>query len=76
MPGSPHHLPPDLRPINTGIQVLIHKSTNDHIIPSDQVKAMRDFLARFRVIGGPDDALDRVAEDEICELVAGEEGAG
>lgn len=37
---------------------------------------MANFSAGFRVVGGADDALDGLVEDEVGELVAGEEGAG
>lgn len=36
---------------------------------------MRLLHARLIVLGGPDDALDRVFQDEVGDLVAGDEGA-
>lgn len=37
---------------------------------------MFDLRAGFLVVGGPDDALDGLREDQVGELVAGEEEAG
>lgn len=72
----PHQRPPHLHPIDTRIQLLIHQPTHRHVLPSYQVQPVFDLRAGFLVVGGPDDALDGVREDEVGELVAGEEEAG
>lgn len=35
-----HDCTSNLQPINAIIQLLIHKSYHDHIIPSDQIQTM------------------------------------
>ena len=72
----PNDAAPHLRPVNTRVQLLVEQPADRDILPADQVQAVLDFRARLRVVGGADDALDRVLEDEVGELVAGEEGAG
>lgn len=73
---TPNNLPPNLRPINTPIQLLIHQPTNHDIIAPHKVQPVRLFRRRLFVVLGPDDALDGIFEHEIGDLIAGDEGAG
>ena len=68
-----HDTPPHLLPINARIELLIHQPTYSHVLASNQIKSVTDFGARFFVFGGPDHALNRMAENEIRKLVAGNE---
>jgi hypothetical protein len=73
---TPNRLPPNLRPINTLLHLLIHKPTNHHIVSPHKIQPMRLLCARFLIIHTPDDSLDGVLQDEIGHLVARDEGAG
>ncbi len=72
---TPHDHSPHLPPINCGVQLLIHQSHNDHIIPSYQIQPVTRFATGLGIVAGPDDALDCVREDEVGDLIAGEESA-
>ncbi|KAG9768458.1 hypothetical protein KCU88_g7187, partial [Aureobasidium melanogenum] len=65
----------DFFPIDAVVQLFIHQSHNSDIVTSYKVQAMADLRAGFWVIGGTDDALDGVVQDDVGDLVAGEEGA-
>lgn len=69
-------LAPNLRPINTLVQLLIHQPTDNNIIAPHQVQAMRLLGGRLVVALLADDTLDGVGEDEVGDLVARHEGAG
>lgn len=73
---TPNNLAPNLRPINTLVQLLIHQPTDNNIIAPHQVQAMRLLGGRLVVALLADDTLDGVGEDEVGDLVARHEGAG
>jgi len=73
MSHPPNHTPPNLPPINTRIQLLIHKPTHRHVLPAYHIEAMFYLRAGFFVVGRPNHALDGVREDEVGLLVEGEE---
>lgn len=73
MSHPPNHTPPNLPPINTRIQLLIHKPTHRHVLPAYHIEAMFYLRAGFFVVGRPNHALDGMREDEVGLLVEGEE---
>ena len=70
---STNHIAPDLRPIDRRVQLLVQQAADGHILPADQVKAMSDFFAVVWIVGRADDALDRVLQDQVGDLVAREQ---
>jgi hypothetical protein len=55
-----NHISPDLTPINTRIQLLIHQPANHHIVASHQVQSVRLLGRRLVVALLANDAFDRV----------------
>jgi hypothetical protein len=70
---SPNHAPPDLGPINLGVEFLVDKPHDDHVLAPDKVQAVADLRTGFFVVLGPYYALNGVAQDQVRELVAGQE---
>ncbi|KXT01527.1 hypothetical protein AC578_4561 [Pseudocercospora eumusae] len=62
-------------PINLGIQLLIHKSTNHNIIPSHHKKPSFLLLAIFLLIMSPNNPLHTILQRQIRHCVAGDEVA-
>ena len=56
----PDDLASDFFPINTFVQLLVHKSYYRNIIATDKVQAMADLRAGFWVVCRSNDALDSV----------------
>ena len=71
-----NNIPPNLRPIDLLIQLLVHKPADDDILSPYQVHPMLDFGAWLFIVYRSDDALDGLGEDDVGQLVAGEEIAG
>lgn len=68
-------LSPNLHPIDTRIQLLVHLAHQHHIIASDEIQPVLCDGVFLLVVGGTDHALDRAGEDEVCLLVEGLEDA-
>ena len=73
---TPNHIAPNLCPINTRIQLLIHQPTDSYVLPSYEVKPMANLGTWFRIIVRPYYALDGLAQNEVGQLVAGKESTG
>ena len=69
-----NHIALDFRPIDLAIYLLIQHSAYGHVLASNQVQTMRDFFAIFEVVMWSDYAFNGVLKDEICQLIAREEG--
>jgi len=69
-------IPPNFGPVDARVQLLVHQPHEHNVVASDQIQPMARLGAWFRVVRRPDDALDGVAQDQVGDLVAGEEVAG
>ena len=69
-----HDIAPNLRPVDLTIQLLIQKPTNSHVLPPYQIKPMRYLFALFCIIVGAYHPFNGILEDDIGQLIAGEEG--
>lgn len=58
-------------PIDIIVDALVHFAADYHIVAADEVQPMLDLRTRLWVVGGPDDAFDRVQEHQIRQLVGG-----
>ena len=65
----------NLFPVDARIQLFVHKPTDRDIISPNEIQPMTDLCTGLRVIGGADDTFKGVVEDDIGQLIAGEEGA-
>jgi len=66
---------PDLCPVYFGVDFVVYKPTYRHILAAYKIKPMADFTAGLFVIGWSNYPFDGLAENEVGELVAGQEGA-
>lgn len=73
--GCSNNLASDLFPINTVVQLLINESNYCDIVTSDKVQAMANFGAGLWVICRSDDPLDSLVQNDVGDLVAGQERA-
>lgn len=64
-----------LVPVDALIQLLVDQATQRDVVAADQVQAVLNLLAGFRVVGRADDALPSVLKNQVGHLVAGEERA-
>lgn len=69
--GCPNDLAPNLLPIDTVVQLLIHKADYCDIVTPNKIQAMADLRTGLRVLCRPDDPLDGLVEDDVGDLVAG-----
>lgn len=70
-----HHRAPHERPVDLGIQLLVHQAAHRHVLAADQVQAVADLGAGLVVVVRPDDALDRLTQHQVRGLVAREQRA-
>lgn len=66
---------PDLFPINAIVQLLIHKPNYCDIVTSDQVQAMANLRTGLWVIGRSDNSLDGIVQNDVGDLVTGQQCA-
>lgn len=71
----PNDFASDFFPIDTLVQLFIHEPNDCYIITSHEVEAMTNLRAGFGVVGGPDNAFDSVVQNNIGDLIAGEESS-
>ena len=76
MLNPPNNIPPDLCPVNLLIQLLVHEPAHHDILSPYQVHPMLDLGAWLFIVCRSDDALDGLGEDDVGQLIAGEEIAG
>lgn len=66
-----NHTALDFRPVDLRVDVLIDLAYHRDVVAAHEIQAVGDLGGRFWVVGGPDDALDGLAEDEVGLLVEG-----
>jgi len=69
------HTSPDLLPVYTGVKLFIDQAAQRDILSSYQIQAMTDFGTWLWIIRGSYNAFDGLVEDEIGQLVAGQQCA-
>ena len=67
---------PNLGPIDARVQLLVYETAYGHILSADQVQAVAFFGTRFFIIRWAYHALNGLAQDKVCELIAGKQDAG
>lgn len=73
--GGPNDLAPNLLPIDTVVQLLIHEADYCDIVTPDKIQAMANLRTGLRVLCRPDDPLDGLVEDNVGDLVTGQKCA-
>jgi hypothetical protein len=70
----PNNLPLHLSPVDILVNPLVHLAAEHHVIPADQIQPVLDLRAGLGIVRRADYALDRVQQDEVGQLVRGQEG--
>ena len=71
-----NHASTDLLPVDTRIEVFVNEPADGDVVTSDQVKPMAHLRRGFWIVGRADNTLDRVGQNDVGHLVAGEECTG
>jgi len=72
---SSDHFSTHFAPVNTAVELFINQATYGDVVSSDKIEPMADFRTWLGIVLGSYDSLDRLIQDDIGELVAGEQGA-
>ena len=70
-----NHLPSHSRPVDAIIEIFFNQTTYRNIVTPDEIKAMANFGAWFWVVLRANDSFDGFVQDNVGNLVAGEQGA-
>jgi hypothetical protein len=70
-----NHITSNLVPVNAVIKLFIDKTAYRNVVTAYKIQSMAHLRARLRVVSWSDDSFDGVVQDDIGNLIAGEEGS-
>ncbi|KAL9117731.1 MAG: hypothetical protein Q9187_005729 [Circinaria calcarea] len=72
---SSNDTPPNLSPVDARVQLLVDESAHRDVLSANEIQAVTDFGTGFFVIWWAYNALNGLAQDKICKLIARQKDA-
>ena len=73
--GTPNYLTSNFVPVYAAVELLSHEPTYCDVVSSHQIESVADLGAWFGIVSRANNSFDSLAEHNVRDLVAGEQGA-